>query len=139
MCDVISLVLRFSLILCCSQYTALSPGHFISSPPSLAEHCKHQKAGYKLEKQSRIGICTCHVHIMIHNLFFSLPVAYGLKEFGVSIGPIVRDDVRCNGTESKLTDCPADHIHDCWITETAGVNCCGAPGMNQQAPINSID
>ena len=75
---------------------------------------------------------------MIHNPFF-LSVAYGLKEFGVSIGPIVRDDVRCNGSESKLTDCPADHNHDCWIIETAGVNCCGAPGMNQKATINSIE
>ena len=76
---------------------------------------------------------------MIHNPFFYLPVAYGLKEFGVSIGPIVRDDVRCNGSESKLTNCPADHNHDCWIIETAGVNCCGAPGMNQQATINSSE
>ena len=52
------------------------------------------------------------------------------------MGPIVRDDVHCNGTESKLADCPADHIHNCWVIENAGVNCCGAPGMNQQAHIN---
>lgn len=63
-----------------------------------------------------------------------MPVAYGLQEFGGGIGPIVRDNVQCNGTESKLTDCPANHFHDCRQIENAGVNCCGAPGMNQLAP-----
>ena len=71
--------------------------------------------------------------------FFCVPVAYGLQEFGGGIGPIVRDNVWCNGTESKLTDCPADHIHDCRHYENAGVKCCGAPGMNQQARINSTE
>jgi len=51
------------------------------------------------------------------------------------VHPIVRDDVNCDGTESRLTDCPANNYHDCTHAEDAGVICCGAPGENQRTVV----
>jgi len=45
-------------------------------------------------------------------------------------GPIVLDDVHCNGSESKLTDCSAIYFHNCQHHEDAGVICNGEnPGF----------
>lgn len=41
--------------------------------------------------------------------------------------------MNCNGTESKLTDCQASHVHNCQHYEDAGVTCCEGPGKNQLA------
>lgn len=49
--------------------------------------------------------------------------------------PIVMEDVNCDGTESRLTDCPANNYHDCTHAEDAGVICCGAPGENQRTVV----
>lgn len=45
--------------------------------------------------------------------------------YGQGIGPIIFDDVRCNGFEHRLFDCPNRglQVHDCGHHEDAGVLC----------------
>ncbi|XP_066487130.1 deleted in malignant brain tumors 1 protein-like [Tiliqua scincoides] len=54
--------------------------------------------------------------------------APGGAHFGTGIGPIWLDGVRCSGTESALSQCPADQwgFHNCYHREDAGVVCSGA-------------
>ena len=51
------------------------------------------------------------------------PAAYRIQYYGGGRGPIVLDDVDCNGTESKLADCLASQVHNCNHYEDAGVIC----------------
>lgn len=52
-------------------------------------------------------------------------VAYSDAHFGQGTGPIVFDDVVCNGNESKLSDCrhAALGYTDCSHSEDVGVSC----------------
>ena len=43
--------------------------------------------------------------------------------FGQGRGQIFLDEVSCNGTEERLTDCMAASTHDCIHAEDAGVTC----------------
>ena len=45
--------------------------------------------------------------------------------FGRGTGPIILDNVQCNGTEVTIADCNSNpaYIHDCYHGEDAGVHC----------------
>ena len=50
-------------------------------------------------------------------------VATNFAFFGQGTDPIVLDDVRCTGMESRLVDCPFTATHNCIHLEDAGVRC----------------
>ena len=56
---------------------------------------------------------------------FTGAIAYLNAFFGAGTGPILLDQVVCNGTESRLIDCPANAIgtNDCSHSEDAAVRC----------------
>ena len=55
-------------------------------------------------------------------------VAFGDAHFGPGTGPILLDDLDCNGSESSLIDCSQSSYISCYYghAEDAGVRCQGA-------------
>lgn len=54
-------------------------------------------------------------------------VPYSRARFGGGGGPIVLDDLQCNGTEANILDCRSNGLfqHNCGHKEDAGVACQG--------------
>ena len=72
-----------------------------------------------------------------HSVLCSDPVV--LQEFGGGTGPIVLDEVQCEGVEDSLSECPHHGIgnHDCHHFEDAGVRCLsGEDGSITRIQIN---
>ncbi|CAH1247157.1 PRSS12 [Branchiostoma lanceolatum] len=60
--------------------------------------------------------------------------AIGKGAFGRGDGPILMDEVRCQGNEKFLSDCPRSNwtVHDCSHMEDAGVRCNVRPATPQR-------
>ena len=57
-------------------------------------------------------------------MLFLVALGYNSAFFGQGTGPIVMDDIRCIGNESRLIDCPFDgHTADCTHLFDVGVKC----------------
>ena len=65
--------------------------------------------------------------VVCHQLGFSAEgaLARNFSYFGQGTGPIILDNVQCNGTEVTIADCNSNpaYIHDCYHGEDAGVHC----------------
>ena len=73
-----------------------------------------------MEFLSVCSLNTCMIHVG------SIPVKNA--ELGEGIGPILLDQLMCNGSEASLLEClPSDNIglHNCNHNEDAGVRCEG--------------
>ena len=64
-----------------------------------------------------------HMHVPYHFSTDALSIAFAA--FGQGTGPIVLDDVTCNGEEQRLIDCGHDGLgeHSCSHVEDVGVRC----------------
>ena len=62
------------------------------------------------------------LHLSTH---FTGATAFSNAVFGGGTGPIILDDVRCSGSESRLVSCShrGIGIHGCSHAEDAGVRC----------------
>ena len=60
-----------------------------------------------------------HAQIFLNNLDVTV---FGQAHFGVGIGPIHLDNLRCTGNEASILDCRST-IPDCSHEEDAGVRC----------------
>ena len=58
--------------------------------------------------------------------------AVSFAAYGQGTGPILLDDVRCAGTETRLIECPASPIttHNCVHFEDASVRCQPPPSTS---------
>ena len=75
----------------------------------------------------------------IETLKFTISTAALVGTFGAGSGPIMLDDLKCNGDESSLLSCPNNGInkHNCRHTEDAGVIC--ITSESQQGTHQPID
>ena len=69
------------------------------------------------------------IWVAVYNFhFLTGATAYSQAYFGHGSGPILLDNVRCTGRESRLLDCSkygGVGFHDCSHREDAGVRCNG--------------
>ena len=64
--------------------------------------------------------------VVCRQLGYSSGTAHKYAFYGEGEGQIWLDNVQCDGSESVLSDCPANNVGDenCGHGEDAGVSCC---------------
>ena len=74
--------------------------------------------------QSRDGVIAQFIHIILY-LFLVVPKAIQRSLYGVGEGPILLDNLHCNGDEESLKDCSHDGVgvFSCSHYEIASVVC----------------
>ena len=60
-------------------------------------------------------------------------LAFSTAHFGQGIGPILLDNVHCNGSESSLLDCNYHNQSNCAHSADAGVRCQGEQSFLQKS------
>ena len=60
-------------------------------------------------------------------------LAFSTAHFGQGIGPILLDNVHCNGSESSLLDCNYHNQSNCAHSADAGVRCQGEYNFLQKS------
>ena len=58
-------------------------------------------------------------------------VARSSAFYGQGTGPILYDDVGCNGNENVLQECSHINVHNCGHYEDAGVSCQPSLGIGK--------
>ena len=82
--------------------------------PKLATICVLSGLGVKLKPSDNFTLFT----------HFKGALAFTNAHFGQGTGPIYLDDMRCNGNEASILDCPHDpNTGDCGHFEDSGVSC----------------
>ena len=79
-----------------------------------------------LASQQLVYWCYKHSIMLIVSLVAAIgSVATTSASFGAGVGQIALSDVRCNGTEERLVDCPAGGVVTCSTShrEDSGVRC----------------
>ena len=63
--------------------------------------------------------------LLLLNVFFLLTdaIAYSRAFYGQGTVPVLLDDVRCTGTESRLIDCPRAATENCVHSKDAALSC----------------
>ena len=89
---------------------------------------KDSRAGWRFCPEIFFGCTVCHI-------FYAASTPVLRAGYGQGNDPIVLDDLRCNGRENRLIDCPKRAIgtHNCFHSKDAGVICAPlfipGPGM----------
>ena len=63
------------------------------------------------------------VYTILLKCLFSDAIAYTSAYYGQGTVPVLLDDVRCIGTESRLIDCPHAAIDNCVHSQDAALSC----------------
>ena len=63
--------------------------------------------------------------MLVYHALIAAPLALDIAEFNEGMGPILLDDLHCDGDEMSLLECPHIGIrnHNCGHREDAGVIC----------------
>ena len=72
-----------------------------------------------------LTLISTRMYMIYQSLWSTGATGQRTATYGQGTGPILLDQVRCNGSESSIFDCPQNPIgqHNCVHSEDAGVTC----------------
>jgi len=106
-----------SVLTICGVLCVITPGGVLM-PPWCVDNWD------TLMKVSKHAFKCLKKHLQICLMYLDA-VAFSNAHFGTGAGPIHLDNIGCNGSESKLIDCPWNLFGSCYYShrEVAGVRC----------------